>query len=224
LFSTREKPETAIFYQEIFMFLQKLPALLLVVGLAFQMIAVAAPTPTPNIKNGELSPELKQNVLKLLTELAGETAQFALPENRVGTQTIIAGLMWEHDHTAGAPVNSLITDMKPIGRSQLKDSPHFVNSESFAGEFIKIDPKFTALVLFDHVTNDWRDVVSKKINVSTAIFSGEESNNLPSQRWAASVIPNATLYAYTKKEQGDHFLMFKNPFKFTGDLQSFLEK
>ena len=30
--------------------------------------------------------------------------------------------------------------------------------------------------------------------------------------------------AYSKAEQGDHFLMFKNPVKFTKDLQSFLEQ
>lgn len=126
--------------------------------------------------------------------------------------------------TTGAPLNGLITDIKPLERSQLKDSLYFVNSQSFANEFIKTDPKFTALVLFDHVTNDWRDVVSRKINVPTAIFSGAESNNLPSQRWAAKAIPNATLFNYTKEEQGDHFLMFKNPVKFTNDLQSFLEK
>lgn len=39
-----------------------------------------------------------------------------------------------------------------------------------------------------------------------------------------SVIPNATLYDYTAKEQGDHFLMFKNPVKFTQDLQAFFER
>jgi pimeloyl-ACP methyl ester carboxylesterase len=126
--------------------------------------------------------------------------------------------------TAGAPLNRLITDLKPLERSQLKDSPYFVNSEAFANEFIKNDPRSMGLVLFDHITNDWRDVIRRKVNVPVAIFSGEESNNLPSQRWMKSVISNATLYAYTKPEQGDHFLMFKNPFKFTSDLRSFLER
>jgi len=126
--------------------------------------------------------------------------------------------------TTGAPTNSLITDMKPIERAMAKDSPHFINSESFARKFIKSDAAYMGKVLFDHVTNDWRDVVRNKIDVPTAIFSGEQSNNLPSQRWMKSVIPNATLYAYTKAEQGDHFLMFKNPFKFTTDLRSFLER
>jgi non-heme chloroperoxidase len=72
--------------------------------------------------------------------------------------------------------------------------------------------------------NDWRDVVRHKIDVPTAIFTGEDSNNLPSQRWAQSVIPGSTLYVYSKAEHGDHFLMFKNPVKFTTDLQSFLDR
>jgi hypothetical protein len=102
--------------------------------------------------------------------------------------------------TAGAPTNSLIVDTKVMERFMVKDSPYFVNSESFASNFIKNDPNYLAMVLFDHATNDWRDVVRKKINVPTAIFSGEYSNNLPSQRWMKSVIPDATLFVYTKGE------------------------
>ncbi|MBA3043457.1 MAG: alpha/beta hydrolase [Gammaproteobacteria bacterium] len=127
-------------------------------------------------------------------------------------------------YTAGAPLNSLVTDLKALQRSMLKDSPYFVNSGAFASVFVKTDPEATRRVLFDHVTNDWRDVLTHKINVPVAIFSGEESSNLPSQRWAASTIPDATLYSYTSAEQGDHFLMFKNPIKFTNDLTSFLER
>jgi len=125
--------------------------------------------------------------------------------------------------TTGAPTNQLVVDMKIIERAQAKDSPYYENSTAFANVFVKTDPKFTAKVLFDHATNDWSDVIRHKINVPTAIFSGESSNNLPSQRWMASVIPNAKLYAYTRSEQGDHFLMFKNPYKFTEDLRAFLE-
>ncbi|MBP6654860.1 MAG: alpha/beta hydrolase [Propionivibrio sp.] len=126
--------------------------------------------------------------------------------------------------TSGAPTNALVVDMKVVERAVAMDSPYYVNSEAFANEFVKTDPKFTAKVLFDHATNDWRDVIRHKIKVPTAIFSGEYSHNLPSQRWMASVIPDATLYAYSEAEQGDHFLMFKNPFKFTEDLRAFLER
>jgi pimeloyl-ACP methyl ester carboxylesterase len=81
-----------------------------------------------------------------------------------------------------------------------------------------------SLVLFDHATNDWRDVVSNKIDVPTAIFTGENSNNVPSQKWMQSVIPGSELHVYGAAEQGDHFLAFKNPTKFTDDLTSFLER
>ncbi|HEY9211736.1 MAG TPA: hypothetical protein VIQ29_02645 [Ancylobacter sp.] len=77
-------------------------------------------------------------------------------------------------------------------------------------------------MLFNHVVNDWCYVIRHKIDVPVAIFSGEESNNLPSQRWTSSVIPNAKLYVYNSAEQGDHFLMFKNPLKLTEDLRAFL--
>ncbi|AGU47815.1 MULTISPECIES: alpha/beta fold hydrolase [Variovorax] len=126
--------------------------------------------------------------------------------------------------TAGGPVNKLITDMKPFERAQSFDSPYFANSEGFASAVIKSDPQAMGRVLFNHTVSDWRDVVRHKIDIPVAIFSGDESNNLPSQRWAQSVIPNATLYSYTSAEQGDHFLMFKNPVKFASDLQAFLAR
>ncbi|MFC7520261.1 alpha/beta fold hydrolase [Xanthomonas populi] len=67
-------------------------------------------------------------------------------------------------------------------------------------------------------------MIQHKINVPVAIFSGEYSSNLPSQRWMHSVIPGSELFVYTKQEQGDHFLMFKNPIKFTQDLSAFLDR
>jgi pimeloyl-ACP methyl ester carboxylesterase len=126
--------------------------------------------------------------------------------------------------TAGAPANNLIVDMSAVERAMATDSPYFVNSESFAREFVHNDPKFTALVLFDHATSDWRDVIRRKINVPTAIFTGEFSHNLPSQQWLHATIPGSTIYVYRKDEQGDHFLAFKNPVKFTADLQGFLDR
>jgi pimeloyl-ACP methyl ester carboxylesterase len=104
------------------------------------------------------------------------------------------------------------------------DTPYFVNSQSFAHEFIKNDPAFMIKVMYDHGANDWHDVIQRKINVPTAIFTGEFSGNLPSQHWMHKAIPNATLFVYSKEESGDHVLMLKNPVKFTTDLQSFLKR
>lgn len=124
--------------------------------------------------------------------------------------------------TQGAPLNSLVTDLLPWQRVQLKDSPYFANSSAFASTFIHNDPQALGRVLFDHIANDWRDVIRHKINIPVAIFTGERSNNLPSQQWMHKTIPGSQLYVYTEKEQGDHFLMFKNPVKFTTDLRAFL--
>ena len=121
------------------------------------------------------------------------------------------------------PANPSPDDTRLIVRGLLRDSPYFANSQALAQAIIQNDPKYMALVMWDHASNDWRDVVRRKINVPTAIFTGDFSANLPSQRWAQSVISNSKLYIYTKAEQGDHFLMFKNPVKFTKDLQAFLE-
>lgn len=126
--------------------------------------------------------------------------------------------------TGGAPLNALVTDLRPWERAQAMDSPYYVNSEGFAQAFIKNDPKAVGRVLFDHVTNDWRDVIKHKVDIPVAIFSGEYSNNLPSQRWMQRTLPQATLHVYSRAEQGDHFLMFKNPVKSTTDLRAFLER
>jgi pimeloyl-ACP methyl ester carboxylesterase len=124
----------------------------------------------------------------------------------------------------GAPTNDQVVDMNAMRRYMENGSKAFQNSEAFAREFIKSDPKFMNLVLFDHAVNDWRDVIRHKINVPTAIFTGENSNNVPSQKWMNSVIPGSELHIYAAQEQGDHFLAFKNPTKFTADLTSFLDR
>lgn len=126
--------------------------------------------------------------------------------------------------TSAVPVNQLIADTRLFERYAAMDSPSYENSQKFVAEFIKNDPKYLALILFDHVMNDWRDVIRSKIDLPVAIFTGEYSANVPSQHWMQSAIPDAALYVYRQDEQGDHFLMFKNPFKFTRDLSAFLER
>jgi hypothetical protein len=120
-------------------------------------------------------------------------------------------------------VMSAHTGSSLMERYNAMDSPPYANSEAFAREMVPVDTAAVNRIMYDHASIDWRDVIRTKINVSTAIFTGEYSANVPSQRWLKSVIPNSTLYIYTKAEQGDHFLAFKNPFKFANDLQSFLE-
>jgi non-heme chloroperoxidase len=124
----------------------------------------------------------------------------------------------------GAPTNQQIVDMKVAHRAQMLNTPYVRNAVGFAQAVVPSDPDYTKLVLFDHVTNDWTDVVRYKLDVPVAVFSGEESNNLPSQDWIAATVPNGRLFSYTAEEQGDHLLMLKNPVRFVSDLRDFLSE
>lgn len=56
-----------------------------------------------------------------------------------------------------------------------------------------------------------------------AIVTGERGGNAPSQRWAASMTPNATLCTCSKAGQGGRFPIFKKPVRFTSNHRAFLE-
>jgi non-heme chloroperoxidase len=126
--------------------------------------------------------------------------------------------------TTGKPVSSLIVNSQAFQRFTLRDSLYFQNSQAFAETVVKSDMNHMKRVLFDHAMNDWRDVIRHKVNVPTAIFTGVYSDSLQGQRWMHSVIPNSELHVYKAEEQGDHFLAFKNPVKFTTELGTFLER
>jgi non-heme chloroperoxidase len=133
-------------------------------------------------------------------------------------EELIAGL------SKPLPTNPDPSDTDLMARFVMHDAAPYANSEAFAQAFIHSDMQQMLLIMYNHATSDWRDVLIRKIDVPTAIFTGEYSANVPSQRWAHSVLPQSELFVYTKAEQGDHFLMFKNPFKFTADLRAFLER
>ncbi len=124
----------------------------------------------------------------------------------------------------GEKVSRLIVNTDVPQRSKQMDSTYFENSQLFNSEFIKGDIEAMKLVMFDHLTNDWRDVIRDKITVPTAIFTGEESNWLESQKWMNSVIEGSSIHVYKTEEFGDHFLHLKNPVKFSSDLHVFLSK
>ncbi|WP_137174170.1 alpha/beta fold hydrolase [Massilia sp. HP4] len=126
--------------------------------------------------------------------------------------------------TTGKMPSTMIVNSQAFQRAGLMDSPYYENSEAFAKAFIKTNMTATGRVMFDHFTNDWRDVIAKRIDVPTAIFTGVYSDSAGGQRWIHAVVPNSELHVYTAQEQGDHFLAFKNPLKFTADLDAFLKK
>ncbi|MEN4892693.1 alpha/beta hydrolase [Erwinia billingiae] len=98
------------------------------------------------------------------------------------------------------------------------------SSENFSRQVTRNKPQDLERVLFAHLTNDWRDVIEHKVDIPTAIFTGEYSPYIEGQHWMQSVVPDSRLFIFTRAEQGDHFLMFKNPLKFTSELKSFLNE
>lgn len=150
--------------------------------------------------------------------------------------SLIAGSDWtdEQRRDAGAIADSYdgfrsALAPKPDGsdlfsRLMRDRTPYFENSQGFSDAFIHNDMAHLGLVMRDHAGNDWRDVISHKIDRPTAFFTGELSANVASQHWAARQIPDARVFVYTAAEHGDHLLAYKNPVKFVADLTRFLDQ
>lgn len=150
--------------------------------------------------------------------------------------SLIAGTDWtdEQRRDAGAIADSYdgfraALAPKPDGsdlftRLSKLDTPYFENSQSFSNAVIHNDMAHMGLVMRDHAGNDWRDVITRKIDRPTAFFTGELSANVPSQQWAARQIKDARVFVYTAAEHGDHLLAYKNPVKFVIDLTRFLDQ
>ncbi|MCI4237725.1 alpha/beta hydrolase [Dickeya dianthicola] len=87
--------------------------------------------------------------------------------------------------------------------------------------FVPSDIEALEYVLFDHILNDWRDVLIQKTTRPTLVVSGEHSNWVESQRWIAETVPDGRAIIYSKSENGDHFLHLKEPQKFASQLHKF---
>ncbi|WP_102030681.1 alpha/beta fold hydrolase [[Mannheimia] succiniciproducens] len=104
------------------------------------------------------------------------------------------------------------------------DALAFENSMALCDQVCPHDKDALEQVLFDHILNDWRDVLINKIDKPTLVVSGEHSNWVESQRWIAQTVPNSEDLIYGKHEHGDHFLHLKMPQKFAGELTEFLNR
>ena len=60
----------------------------------------ATATKSADAQKDEVSPEVKERAVKLLTAVSQETQQFAAPRNRIKGQIFAANLLWEHDEPA----------------------------------------------------------------------------------------------------------------------------
>lgn len=121
------------------------------------------------------------------------------------------------------PVNRLLVDTDIFDFYNIEGAPAFENSHMFAEEFVP--PVYESLkhLLFNHIMNDWRDVIANKIDRPTLVISGEHSNWVESQRVIAETVADGRSIIYSKEDHGDHFLHLKEPIKFTEQIKDFLK-
>ena len=125
-------------------------------------------------------------------------------------------------YTKQEPVNRLIVDTDIFDFYNIEGAPAFENSHLFAEEFVPPVMESLQHLLFNHIMNDWRDVIKYKINKPTLVVSGDYSNWKEGQNWISDVVPNSRIVIFSKEEHGDHFLHLKEPLKFAKILTEFL--
>jgi pimeloyl-ACP methyl ester carboxylesterase len=87
---------------------------------------------------------------------------------------------------------------------------------------LKFPRAYAARLLYDHATNDWRDVLPK-ITVPTLIVGGKVSLvGWRSQVWMGTQIPGAQVEIFEEDEGGNHFMFMENPKKFNQLVRQFM--
>ncbi len=152
---------------------------------------------------------------------------------------ILARADWTERDRAEAgsilPTLAALSDLK--ARARAADSPQaaaemfrpmFSNTVSqeivlqIARETLKLPRSFAAELLEDNCIQDWRSVI-RQVRQPTLVVSGAASHVPPSsQRWIASVIPQARLEVFAADEGGRHFMFFENPARFNAIAAQFL--
>ena len=77
-------------------------------------------------------------------------------------------------------------------------------------ENLKFPREYAARLLFDHATNDWRDLIPT-INIPTLVVGGKASL-VPwkSQVWIGKQIKGAKTEIFEENEGGAHFMFLEN--------------
>jgi non-heme chloroperoxidase len=87
---------------------------------------------------------------------------------------------------------------------------------------LKLPRAYAARLLYDHATNDWRDVLPL-INVPTLIVGGKASLvGWRSQEWMATQIKGSKVVIFEEAEGGNHFMFMENPSKFNQLVKDFI--
>jgi pimeloyl-ACP methyl ester carboxylesterase len=87
---------------------------------------------------------------------------------------------------------------------------------------LKMPREYAARLLYDHATNDWRDVIPL-IDIPTLVVGGKASLvGWKSQVWIGSQIPGSRVEIFEENEGGNHFMFMENPEKFNRIVKEFM--
>jgi pimeloyl-ACP methyl ester carboxylesterase len=87
---------------------------------------------------------------------------------------------------------------------------------------LKLPRAYAARLLYDHATNDWRDVLPL-IDVPTLIVGGKTSLvGWRSQEWMGTQIKGSKVVIFEEAEGGNHFMFMENPAKFNQLVKDFM--
>jgi pimeloyl-ACP methyl ester carboxylesterase len=87
---------------------------------------------------------------------------------------------------------------------------------------LKFPREYAARLLYDHATNDWRDVIPR-INIPTLVVGAKTSLvGWKSQMWIGSQIRNSRVEIFEEEEGGNHFMFMENPTKFNRIVREFM--
>jgi pimeloyl-ACP methyl ester carboxylesterase len=87
---------------------------------------------------------------------------------------------------------------------------------------LKMPRAYAARLLYDHATNDWRDVIPL-IDIPTLVVGGKASLvGWKSQVWIGKQIPGARTEIFETEEGGNHFMFMENPDKFNRIVKEFM--
>jgi non-heme chloroperoxidase len=87
---------------------------------------------------------------------------------------------------------------------------------------LKMPRPYAARLLYDHATNDWRDVLPL-INIPVLIVGGKASLvGWRSQVWMGTQIPGSQVVIFETEEGGNHFMFMENPEKFNRIVRDFI--
>lgn len=156
-----------------------------------------------------------------------QSAAMTLLEDESQSEIENAGAIfpWDQLNQICASLKSPDADqvIRSLMDNMLSDQISSADRDWIMAENLKFPRHHAATLLFNHSTQDWRDLITR-IQIPTLIIGGE-SSVVPevSQRWIHSQIPNSLMEIFPTDAGGHHFAFLENPDRFNIVLIEFLK-